>query len=517
MPDTATTSTLPDFTDFLLISASAVLNSGQLRYMSLFDPKAAEEINAGRLKQFNARPNEIAEAVSKLKAMGFNVINVEKFSIGIIGKKSIFESSFKVSITVGNTITATPQSGGTPSALIDTSKTCEWLNGVALEQPVIYQEISATPPKGDPTEPSLNIDEICEKLNVEPENFEDSSIQVIIFDSGFYTDHPYFNKKKKKGFRPRLTNIFLNQVRGDLYDQIRALKRDKANELIKFYRKAMNPRDDFQGHGTMVLANLLSIVPQIQVSAYKNNAYALYDINPASACAEIMEVLNNIKDTDKKYIVSCSFGSVSEFTAGLSFLQIQIMLQSNVLFLYASGNKNDDEGIKFIETQWPEVISVGGAYFDTSENLIASDYAHGYKVEKNGRKVVPDICGICGPVDFTQYFIYPTQEDRDVLQIQEGWTASRGGTSSATPQVAAACALIWEKNSDLTVAEIKEILDLTGQPITEGVTAQGVEATHLGLKLVNIKTAVDLAYMKNFDFDEKSISQVYQDLLAKKP
>lgn len=298
----------------------------------------------------------------------------------------------------------------------------------------------------------LTLDQVAQLLVVPPE-ITGAGRSVAIIDSGYFP-HPYFTSR---GFD--VQGLPVTTVDG----QVLAIPPD--------------PFEDRSGHGTSMVANALAVAPGSEVTMVKGSFFnsALrtailreppFDVISISNCTSY-EQLDPPYDPQRR----------EEARAELAAL-IEQAEQRNIVIVCCAGNA----GRHTILGSMPGVITVGGAYRDEGGELRASDYANASGQAPNR---LPDVCGVCGPAPLGQYIMLPTapgsgsdqfmSEHGDGTAPDDGWTLA-SGTSSATPQVAAICALMRQVNPNLTSAQIRHILQETARPVAAGQSHDGVPA-----------------------------------------
>ena len=124
----------------------------------------------------------------------------------------------------------------------------------------------------------------------------------------------------------------------------------------------------------------------------------------------------------------------------------------------------------------PDVISAGGAFVDEDMQRQASDYASAFRSLIYPGRSVPDVAGLVGMQPDADYIMLPLEPgcriDREVSEHDgtapdDGWSVI-SGTSAAAPQLAGVCALLKQKDPDLSPAEIREVLKRTARDVTRG-------------------------------------------------
>src|SRR5450755_221882 len=512
-----------------IISGEAAVRSKRADYRSIFDAQA--DIRPDTLKQFMADPITVRQAVSAVKKIGFGVSFTGKFSIGIVGSVDIFNQAFNVTLTVD------PESGiitvvNSPTiGYIDTTQNEQLkglLAGIAFAPPIKFSGFPADPPDKKLAW-QLYPHEIPEKLGKKTIWNIEEKVQTIFIDSGFYYTHPYFSNPKWKLLDLEKQKPAVIKLESEAQDavkmytsditaseeKLKQLQAENASdkEEIKDEEKRLQSSrdamkgiqeylqskdfDDVDGHGTAVIANFLPFVPNANVITIKE-VEGLYLGSNLEKALELVSKEENGPNT----IISLSSGGEiawSEIKTNMKFinsikLQIVTADRAGILIVSASGNQTGSEKIPVWNLiEYP--IVVGGAHFDENGILTASKTANGYVSDRS----VPDVCGLCGPAAGYIYVPTPPSEQNP----KGGWKVS-AGTSLATPQVAAVCALIKSSCPTASPRDIKEILMRTATPVENGETAQDTSLEHITQKfgedflsagLVNLEKALWTACM----------------------
>lgn len=500
-----------------IIYASASVKS--VGGVSLFDENV--EITVDNVEQFDAKPELLNDTVFRLRRAGFHVSSADRQGIRISAPTKVYEQVFKVKIVPINkkanssnklTIGLTCE-GDDRLGFIDPTQSdfADVLEGVTLPQPVDYctsPDISPSVSKSKKWH--LQLSEIPKKLELTQVHKakidggyigdkDKPPVKIVVIDSGWY-DHPYFETISVTPciyqHKSELPEIKLAST-GDWCFHRYTRKSDKWWD------------DDRDGHGTMVVANLLPVAPKAEVIMLKAFGGNAADIEIA------------IKDL-KPDIISLST-SLPENIGNEGYIRkiAKIIADANkqgIIVVVAAGN----QGSEGVESQMPDVISVGGAYYDKKRQLRASDIANGFEGKFQGKtRNVPDVAGLCGPGPKGDYIAQPVtpESDRDTPGVPDGWTF-RTATSQATPQVAGVCALIKQVYPKATTTQVKNILQETATNVTKGRSANGNEAKKhrpdlaTGAGLVNGGKAVKLAKKESSKAIGKNLS--YLSLLLNK-
>jgi subtilisin family serine protease len=364
---------------------------------------------------------------------------------------------------------------------------------VVIESPVRWLTggVSATPPKPKIRGRSyLNVlDDVPKFLNVRalraahPEA-TGAGIRLTMIDSGFaHSTHPFFT-----------SNGFVSTV---------------------ICPNDTDPSVDAFGHGTGVSAHVFAVAPGVAFTGIKiGNQTGDGSFGGAATLHEALQraigygadpndrLRRRPRDFPNPHVISLSVActTTADIPSAELFAVEQVIEEAvrdhDIVVVAAGGNLGEE----VIPGSSKDVISVGGAFFHRKKP-VASDYASAYTAF-DGRQV-PDLCGLCGPRvgEEAPYIMLPVPPDsHHATKLAgskktgaTGW-ARFSGTSAATPQVAAVCALLRQKNPHLRPDDIKRILMDTATEITEGEAFGGERAAvrfdrATGAGLVDAKAA----------------------------
>jgi serine protease AprX len=279
-------------------------------------------------------------------------------------------------------------------------------------------------------------------LNV-PDGADGRDVKIALVDTGFFP-HPYYAARN-------------------------------LNLIPTATRSAPHPEVDNYGHGTAIAYNIFAVAPKATVLGYQQTE-------------QPQDALEDADDAGVD-VISCSWGWDREQLLPVVQATLLDILRNGKALLFAAGN-----GHYAWPGSEPDVISVGGVYWNPAGGLEASDYASGYMSGMYPNRRVPDISGLCGQRPKAVYIMMPTQPgntmDRengaaafpqgDGAGPSDGWVGA-SDTSSATPQLAGIVALMIQaaraKGRTLSPAEIKQILITSCRPVTAGRNAMGFPAT----------------------------------------
>ena len=416
--------------------------------VSLF---AADVVNQETVANFTSPRSLIEEATAKLRAGGFEVLQVTPTTINIAAPSDHFEQAFETRLEPEerpvikegareDTATFVECPDTEVQGLIATHDTefADVLEGVAIEEPVYYHE-SASPPK--PGYWHLEVPhDVSAQLNadsVHAEGITGRGVSVAMVDSGWYS-HPYF---AQQGYRPG---------------------------QVVLAPASQNPSDDESGHGTGESANIFAAAPEIDFTMVKNTS--------TNSTAGFNAAVSLRPD-----VISCSWGFDLE-SGPLSAVNqalaaaVATAVASGIIVVFSAGN-----GHWGFPGQHPDVISAGGVYVEADGAMRASDYASGFASQIYPGREVPDLSGLVGMLPHAAYIMLPVQPDDemdrenagapfpqgDETAENDGWAAF-SGTSAAAPQLAGICALIKQACPRLQQSEIRDILMRSARDVTTG-------------------------------------------------
>lgn len=273
----------------------------------------------------------------------------------------------------------------------------------------------------------------------------------------------------------------------NLYDVIISFLTGRI-ERLQSLQKSADSDSDFEGHGTLVCANVFALAPAASVTSWKMFFQSSLSIHGKSGeQATMMQkptLLEALKE--KPDIVNLSMGSnaVLDDTLSQQLASWVELVQNNrgVLFLIAAGNAVDKAPSLEAHLDEQNVIVVGGAFWENvpqiftgeageldEKYLRAANRAHGHSKGQNYR-AIPDICGLVankGQNDQYAGMLWcPNGEVVDAVDA-DTWTKTTG-TSIATPQLSGVCALLKEAFIRATPFDIKTILLETASPVKAG-------------------------------------------------
>jgi hypothetical protein len=285
---------------------------------------------------------------------------------------------------------------------------------------------------------------------------------------------------------------------------------DKLNVSFDVYF-ATQDNYNYQ-HGTQLVPQLLTIAPHASVEVCKvfmngeiNNQWAFDD----SSLGFFLDLVTSRRDI---HIVSNSWGNdLSQLTDNSPLyntdLTILLAPPSQVL-LFAAGNydltdKRSPENLREKEAEFPNVISVGGAYKENAKKhgiITASNGAFGYPFRLSDEdRFVPDVCGWIGRNDSDDYNLWVPAFSKDQQKPPEdAWVSTWGGTSSATAQLAGVCAVIKYFWPGADSDQIRQVLKESADTIATGKSAQKNEMKGKA-GLANIENAILKAQIYSLD------------------
>jgi subtilisin family serine protease len=408
-------------------------------------------VTADNVSGFSSDGQLVDAAAARLRAEGFDVLQVGAATMTIAAPPGVYERVFNTRIVAeereaikefGQQTTATflecPDTK--MPGLIDASRStlADVLEGVALNEPVYYFAAAFPPPKAYwhldvPADVSLGLD----GDRAHRQRLTGRGIKVVMVDSGWFP-HPFFGQR---GYR--------------------------SNPVV-LGPAAANPDHDEHGHGTGESANVFAMAPDADFTMVKINF-----VNSVGAFNAAVALNPDI--------ISCSWGS-SKMNPPLSAADQTLAaalanaVAQGIIVVFSAGN-----GHWGFPGQHPDVISAGGVFMHGDGSLEATPYASGFPSQIYPGRNVPDVCGLVGLPPRAQYIMLPvepsdyldsslaggTHPNGDETAANDGWAAF-SGTSAAAPQLAGICALMKQGCPHLTAAEARTILQRTARDVTAG-------------------------------------------------
>jgi subtilisin family serine protease len=447
-------------------------------------------------------PNaEVVELIGKLRGLGFRLTGRSKYSLSFRASTALFTKVFggevvcepvtswrgKVSPILcriaDKSRIVIPDDFSRIIGRVSIQPPVQWLSAVSASAPAPklagrhYVDVLTEVPD------LLGVKALRRSLRGTSLAATGAGVRFTMIDSGFaHVQHPFFTSR---GFMSTVTSL-----------------------------NGVDPTADEYGHGTGISANVFAIAPGVVFTGIRignESGDGSFD-----GAATLLEALQRAlgwgaDPTSEDFLPPPSFLMPQVISMSVACVStsdipddeltdveavVEEAIEQSIVVVAAGGNLGQQANPGSSE----HVISVGGAFFDEQDKLKASDFASSYTAF-NGR-TVPDVCGLCGPAenDEAPYIMLPVPETSyHGTQLVGSTTGAAGwalfsGTSSATPQVAAICALLLQKKPSLTPQEIKEVLIDTATDVIDGMTF-GAQAAAAGFDqatgggLVNAKRA----------------------------
>jgi subtilisin family serine protease len=415
----------------------------------LFEAGAA--VHSGNVQAFFSESAVTQAAVTRLQELGFQVLQVAPATINIAGTPAAYKRAFGAELVTQerpvlrggqreDTATFIDDARTPISGLVDTqdSALSDVLEGVAIEEPVLYFQNAFPPPKGYwhldvPADVSLGLN--ADKAH--RAGTTGRAVRVCMVDTGWFR-HPYFTQR---GYRAA---------------------------PVVLAPGASAPNDDAVGHGTGESANAFAAAPDIQFTMVKQS--------PTNTTASFNAAIGL-----QPQIISCSWGfdlPTGPLSAAMQALAAAVAtaVASGIVVVFSAGN-----GHFGFPGQHPDVISAGGTVMQPDGSISASNYSSGFASSVYPGRSAPDVTGLVGSLPKAMYIMLPlqagdeidtgnaggTHPNGDETAANDGWAAF-SGTSAAAPQIAGVCALLKQACPRLTPAEIKDILQRTARDVTTG-------------------------------------------------
>jgi subtilisin family serine protease len=451
--------------------------------VSMFD--ASTPITADQAVNYTSEEALIRVAEARLRAVGFDVLQVSATTINIAGPQERYEEVFGTSLfteerdvikqqaTADSATFIDVRDADTPG-LIDVTGTAlaDVLEGVAIEEPRYPMAPNAFAPLKNywhlrvPGDVSLG----CNADRAHRGGTTGRGIKVVMTDSGWY-QHPYFTERGYK-FQTALLGPGTSDAAADE-----------------------------NGHGTAESANAFATAPDIDFRMVKMSfVNTIGSFNAAVGLAP--HIITNSWGSS---VVSGPLSAANQAMAAA----IAAAVASGIVVVFASGN-----GHWGFPGQHPDVISVGGVYLEADGTMRASNYASGFASNVYPGRSVPDVCGLVGQRPRAAYIMLPLEPGCEIDQDlaggshpngdettgNDGWAAI-SGTSAAAPQIAGVCALIKQACPTLSPAAVRRILFQSARDVTTGTNNTGQTAgpghdLATGPGLVDAHKAVLLAKLR---------------------
>jgi hypothetical protein len=420
------------------------------------------------VKRFLPKTEEMDRPIDELSRLGFKLTHRGRLSASMRCRRDLFEKIFGTTLTKFQLDTKEnyafhsfyyPEQGApwNPSRILQ-----GLIDDAYIQWPHIYMARKKPTPSAIPPKVSYfhlempqDVSSLLNATRVHREGTTGKGIRVVMIDTGFaHGSHPFF-----------ATNGF--------------------KSTVVLAPGAVNKKTDPDGHGTGQSTNIFSVAPGATFIGVKVNCD-----DDECIGATILEGFQTALQYEP-HIISVSAGSdlrdenskmqLSKLPGNLAALEAEILaaIDSGITVVFSAGN-----GHFSFPGMMPDVISVGGVFVDQRGKSRASDLASAFDSKIYPGRHVPDFCGLVGmkpPADLTSldnYIMLPIPPGcrLDTLEIlrpdegtgpQDGWAAF-SGTSAAAPQIAGVCALLKEKNPQLTPSEVKAILRRTARKVLVG-------------------------------------------------
>ena len=421
-------------------------------------------INAKTIREYYPPEGFAKVALELLRGLGLRIIAINRLTICIAAPLEEFERIFDLTLTkkrffpyvVPQKQRVADKEGCGIELFFKGSKKLpvpEKLRGL-VESIHLAIPMKFCAPSADPPTPGyfcLKVpDDISRLVDANPchhHGLDGTGVVLAMPDQGTF-DHPYYTAH---GY-----NITLDET---AYD-------DTA---------------DTGSHGTAIAANALAVAPGVQFIGVRNGKKI------SSGTAAFQQAASYNPD-----VISISWGTdnTSADVANLRAAIAQAVAQG-ITVCCACGNG----GAVVFPSSMSDVISVGGVYADAMDALQASTYASSGVFANDPGRQMPDLSGFVGQAPKGVYITLPCHPDSDEdkafgggifpngdeTATDDGWLVA-SGTSSATPQVAAAACLLIQSDPATfrgQPALIKQRLAETALDVTTGSSASG-EMTSVG-------------------------------------
>ncbi len=425
-------------------------------------------MNTELVKEFIPEEHSVGKALEMLERAGFRVTLRGKVTASVRGSRRDFERTFGTKLTQFNLHEDFARNCQARSFYFP-GPDAQWnpdpemmslIDDAYIQWPHIYlnQRFPAPPPSPIPPRVTYHHLQVPGDVNlllnvakVHREGTTGDGIRVAMIDSGFAHGHPYF---QEMGYR---TTTVLAPG-------------------------ATHVDRDGNGHGTGESANLLAVAPNVTFVGVKLDN----EIN-ASLGASILEGFQEAL-LHNPQVISVSLGfdlcptnpftglrtsnmHLTQLPNGLVALEAEIeaAIAAGIVVVFSAGN-----GHVAFPGMMPDVVSAGGVFVDEDGSMNASNYASAFDSKIYLGRHVPDFCGLVGEAaNGASYIMLPVDPGCELDGLDDGTAPSDGwgvfsGTSAAAPQLAGACALLLEKDPNLTQNDIKSLLRTSARDVVLG-------------------------------------------------
>ncbi len=447
--------------------------------VSLFDTTTS--ITAQNVHQFHSNESDISAASNELRNLGFEVLQEGPVSISIAGSRKLFEDVFSAKLAMKKATIMEGQETeflASDELLQAPGDLANLIEGIAIAHPAEYFAESPLPPLAQPEAGAYRYlmvpDEVGLIINADRVHrlgATGKGVKVAMIDTGFYR-HPFYGWH---GYNVQTTVLGPG---------------------------ATNPDKDDIGHGTGEAANIFAAAPGITLIPVKDDGDPTGSFN--KAIAQAPKVISNSwgYNVDSQTWPQLKSANLSLYNY-LKTLEAAVAnaVAKGIVVCFSAGNV----GKRGFPASHPDVIAVGGVHpnypFLSYDDLEASNYASSFNSKLYPGRHVPDLCGLTGKktaAGTAPLIMLPVQPGASLDTANTGSTSDGwgifSGTSAACPQVAGVVALLFEKKSSLTPAQVKDKLIKSAIDVKKGKSAMGDMAgtgadAATGAGLVNAKWA----------------------------
>ncbi|WP_373636771.1 S8 family serine peptidase [Yoonia sp. BS5-3] len=420
-----------------------------------------EAITTGNVDSFRSSTSDVRDATRALEEAGFTVFSEASsdITLSVGGSAKQFKEFFgakltrqKVDVGPERTMSFMGTSDDPAEALMQApDKFQDLLEGAVVARPPQYFAPSAIPPVA-PVDPAAyqyltvpdGVSVIMRSARVHRLGVTGKDVVVGMIDTGLYK-HPFY---KERGYRLLATLLGPG---------------------------ASDAASDANGHGTGEAANIFANAPDCRLRMVKAGNDPVGSFNVLLNSTPKPQVCTNSWGYDVDH-----GGAIPNWLKPLE-AAIANAVASGVTVCFSAGN-----GHKAFPGSHPDVISVGGVHVNLPDvtEFEASSYASSFQSGFYPGRNCPDVCGLTGKrVDIgggkAPSLLLPVEEGAtlDAIAPTTGSTSDGyglfSGTSAACPQIAGIVALMLEKDSSLTPAQVKEKLVKSARDVKKGTTANG--------------------------------------------
>ncbi len=267
---------------------------------------------------------------------------------------------------------------------------------------------------------AVRVDEALEYLA--EHNIELSETVVAVVDTGLYSKHSYFD---------------INRIVDSEY------KLTFSDEM------SFSSMDDELKHGTHVSGIIYDNTPNnVKISpyiAFPGSSLTSFTLISAAIDAAVAE--NFDKDFIDIHVINLSLSSLTQKPNKTIEESVENAISNNIVVVIAAGNEHDDANL-YSPGRYVPAITVAATDINNKPDKSYSNYGTCVDISAPGTEI-----------NSTVPRYYTREENKDKYEpIPKNLFMENNGTSMAAPLVSAAAAILKSINSDISPAEVQQII-----------------------------------------------------------